>query len=176
MVYDVNSANYTILDFDNYSVINVTTGASDRTITLPTLSANVNRTITIKKVDTGDGSVIIAPEGAETIDGYSDLYLGLDGQYLTIYGGSSEWKKISGHLQPVLSEPAQGELHWLPQSTATTAHYFLNSITTTAAWVSFTTSYPVGTKSALVSYLVQAVSSAAGLARHRVCLDRKSVV
>jgi hypothetical protein len=65
----VASANYTILDNDGYSTILVTTGASNRTITLPTAADNAGREITVCKVDSGAGFVILDGEGSETIDG-----------------------------------------------------------------------------------------------------------
>jgi hypothetical protein len=65
----VSSANYTITDTDGYKNILVTTGNSNRTMTLPTASDNTDRPIYIKKVDSGTGNVIIDGEGAETIDG-----------------------------------------------------------------------------------------------------------
>jgi len=63
------SANYTILDDDGVYTIEVTTAASDITITLPTASANSGRVLNIVKVDSGVGKVIIDGEGAETISG-----------------------------------------------------------------------------------------------------------
>ena len=63
------SADYTILDGDGIETILMTTGASTRTVTLPTAADNTNRQITVKKVDSGVGTVIIDGEGAETIDG-----------------------------------------------------------------------------------------------------------
>jgi hypothetical protein len=87
-VHSVSSANYTVLDSDGYATILVTTGASDRTITLPTAADNTGRTLTSKKVDSGVGDVIVEGEGSETIDGalnnhiisqYSSLKLVCDG-------------------------------------------------------------------------------------------------
>lgn len=68
-VNSVSSADYTILDGDGYDTILVSTGASDRTITLPTAADNIGRKIFIKKTDSGAGKVIIDGEGSETIDG-----------------------------------------------------------------------------------------------------------
>jgi hypothetical protein len=61
----VASADYTITDTDGYDGILVTTGASDRTITLPAAANNSGRRIFIKKVDSGSGGVAISG----TIDG-----------------------------------------------------------------------------------------------------------
>lgn len=62
------SADYTVTDADRVRTILMTTGASDRTVTLPTAADNTNRIITVKKVDSGTGIVIIDGEGSEQID------------------------------------------------------------------------------------------------------------
>jgi hypothetical protein len=67
----LSSENYTILDNDGYTEILVTTGASDRTISLPTLADNQFRKIKIKKIDAGAGKVIVTPEGAEKINSWN---------------------------------------------------------------------------------------------------------
>ncbi|HLD91599.1 MAG TPA: hypothetical protein VI911_11430 [Patescibacteria group bacterium] len=67
-VQHINSADYVITDIDGYDVLLVTTGASDRLMTLPTASANNGRTIVVKKIDAGIGYVRIRAEGAEAID------------------------------------------------------------------------------------------------------------
>lgn len=59
---------YTIVATDYY--IPVTTGASNFTVTLTACnSAAIGRRILIKKVDSGNGAVIIGPNGTDTIDG-----------------------------------------------------------------------------------------------------------
>lgn len=68
-IHTVSSANYTITDTDGYDVILVSTGSSDRTITLPTAADNTGRIIRFKKTDSGTGNVILDGEGSETIDG-----------------------------------------------------------------------------------------------------------
>ena len=59
---DVCCANYTVLDNDCYGSINITTGACDRTITLPTVACNIGRKIQIFKTDCSAPSAqIIVP-------------------------------------------------------------------------------------------------------------------
>jgi hypothetical protein len=94
----VSSANYTILDNDGYRHILVTTGASNRTITLPTAADNTDRMITIKKVDSGVGIVIIDGEGAETIDGATTYTLDTQYQQLTIVCNGTSWSIVSGKI------------------------------------------------------------------------------
>lgn len=87
----ISQANYTIRDDEGFSVFEVETGSSDRTITLPTVADNKNREIVIKKSDAELGEVIIDGEGAETIEG--DLTIELPTQYAMakLYSNGTEW-------------------------------------------------------------------------------------
>ena len=89
--YYATTSSYTITDVDGISVIEVTTGANDVTITLPTLADNRSREITIMKLDSGIGTVIIDGEGAETINGSATLVL--DTQYLSaiLHAVDNDW-------------------------------------------------------------------------------------
>ena len=88
------NADYTILDNDRILHIEVTTGAADKTITLPTLADNATREILITKVDSGAGEVIIDGEGTETVSG--DLTRTIMFQYTTaqIKASANEWLLI----------------------------------------------------------------------------------
>jgi hypothetical protein len=90
----VNSADYTILDTDNYSDIDFTTGAVDRVCTLPTLAANIGRIIWISKVDAGAGKVTVTCEGADTfLDGSTTSMDLLNiGETIAIKGSTNGWK------------------------------------------------------------------------------------
>lgn len=80
-INSVSSANYTITETDGYEAIYVSTGASNRTVTLPAASLSAGRTIWFYKTDSGAGILTIDTPGAEVIhDGYTtvnslDLYL-----------------------------------------------------------------------------------------------------
>lgn len=65
------SGNYTVTLGDAGALIEVTTGASDVTVSLMAI-ADVWRgwSVTVRKVDTGAGKVIVDANGAELIDGY----------------------------------------------------------------------------------------------------------
>lgn len=65
------SGNYTVTFGDAGALIEVTTGASDVTISLMPI-ADVWRgwSVTVRKVDTGAGKVIVDANGTELIDGY----------------------------------------------------------------------------------------------------------
>lgn len=65
-----------------HDFVPVTTAASTITITLPAVSGNTGLTYTIMKADSGAGTVVITPNGAETING--DTTYTLKKQYETI--------------------------------------------------------------------------------------------
>lgn len=95
-IKQVSSANYTILDDDNYSVFLITTGNSDRTITLPLIANNKSRKMKFKKVDSGTGKVILARAGSNTIDGATSLNIYKQDDYVEIANDeTSDWKKVS---------------------------------------------------------------------------------
>lgn len=90
------SADYTVLDTDNYTDILVTTSTTNRTITLPAVKNNNGRIIRIEKVDAGNAFVIIDGAGSETING--DLTVSIDPAkyaYKTLMCTGTEWIIIS---------------------------------------------------------------------------------
>jgi hypothetical protein len=91
----VASGDYTVLDDDGFASILVTTGASDRTITLPTVADNTDRKIVVKKVDSGAGSVIIDGEGAETIDGSATKTMILQYDSTAVVSDGIVWHVLS---------------------------------------------------------------------------------
>lgn len=96
LTYDLASANYPILDTDGYRYILVTTGASDRTITLPTVADNEDRVITIVKIDSDAGQVIVDGESSETIDGEANYTISDQYGSVTVKSNGSAWYKIYG--------------------------------------------------------------------------------
>ncbi len=96
------SADYAITDTDGFSVILVTTGSSsDPTITLPQAANNANRSITIKKVDSGTRRVLIskhASDGSTVIDAlYATTSIGTQGgataqnSFITFISDGTNW-------------------------------------------------------------------------------------
>lgn len=90
-VNSVSGADYTITDTDGYDKILVTTGASTRTITLPTAADNTGRVITIMKVDSGAGEVTVDGEGAELIGSSTTLTLSEQYQRAQIVCNGTSW-------------------------------------------------------------------------------------
>lgn len=85
----------TITDSDNVGTLLVTTGSTNRTITLPTASGNTKRRINIKKADSGTGAVVIDGESSETIDGEVTLSLTSQYQTVTLESDGSNWSTIT---------------------------------------------------------------------------------
>lgn len=91
-LYSEKSADYTILDNDNIRTVGMTTGSTNRTVTLPTVADNTSRIITVKKVDSGTGTVTIDGEGSETIDGALTVVLTPQFDSVTVQSSGTDWK------------------------------------------------------------------------------------
>lgn len=88
----VSSANYTILDTDGFDSFLVSTGGSNRTITLPNPANNVGRKLFIQRIDTGAGQVLIARHGSEKIQGSTcDNALNSPFAYIELYTDGTDW-------------------------------------------------------------------------------------
>lgn len=92
------SSNYTVTDSDNARYIFVTTGASNITITLPTAADNTNRALTVKKVDSGSGTVIVDGEGAETIEGASTYVIRYENEFIDTVCTGSAWQIVNRYI------------------------------------------------------------------------------
>ena len=92
--YEGKSAAYTILDDDGVSLVGVTTGASGKTITLPTVSDNEGRTIRVMKMDDGEGTVTVDGEGDETINGGATVTLETQYAKVAVYSTGDEWVRL----------------------------------------------------------------------------------
>lgn len=108
----VSSADYTITDTDNYATIYVTTDSSNRTVTLPTAADNTDRRITVKKADSGTGSVIVDGEGAETIDGSATVLLYKQYEAVTLRCTGTAW---------IIESAEWFSIKYTPTATAVTA-------------------------------------------------------
>lgn len=69
------------------TLICVTAGTSDKTITLPSASSSTGRIITVSKVDNGGGNVIVVG----TIKGESSLTIEFQYSAATLQSNGSEW-------------------------------------------------------------------------------------
>lgn len=85
----VSSTNYTALITDHS--IFVTTGAVDRTITLPTVATSAGLILNIKKIDSGAGNVIVDGNGGETIDDATTQTIVAQYDVITVQCDGSEW-------------------------------------------------------------------------------------
>lgn len=93
--YSTKSADYTITDTDGIETILMTTGGTNRTVTLPTAADNVNRVITVKKVDSGTGFVTVDGEGAELINGVATFPMYFRWDWIKIFCDGTSWYTIA---------------------------------------------------------------------------------
>jgi hypothetical protein len=95
------SASYVVTSSDN--IILMTTGATSRTVTLPSPSANSGKQFTVKKVDSGVGTIDVFPNSTEQIDSG-----GAGGEYtmndqfdaVTVVSDGTNWHIINEVVRP----------------------------------------------------------------------------
>lgn len=85
------AADTTITDDDGIEVVEVTTGAADRTLVLPTAADNTTRKITFIKADAGVGRVIIDGEGGELINAGLTQVIAAQYNTLTVQCNGTGW-------------------------------------------------------------------------------------
>ncbi len=91
VAYSAKSADYTVTTIDAIRTVGMTTGATTRTVTLPAAASSTNRILTIKKIDSGSGQVIIDANASELIDGALTLKLFLITESTTIQCDGTGW-------------------------------------------------------------------------------------
>lgn len=111
------SADYTVTDTDGITTVLMTTGATDRTVTLPTAADNSGRKLVIKKVDSGTGVVTVDGEGAETIDGAASVCLQSQYDSVTLICDGTGWHVQDFSAQVVSDLTASGSALTLTNNT-----------------------------------------------------------
>ncbi len=98
--YVSKNDNYTVLDTDGYSLIDVS--VVNKTITLPTAADNTGRIITVRKAVSGAGTVTVKGEAAgETVDGISGstgYVMDFNNESITLQCTGSVWIALSKHI------------------------------------------------------------------------------
>ena len=89
------SADYTLLTTDNIDVILMTTGASTKTVTLAAAASSTGRKLTVKKVDSGAGTVVLDGNASETIDGQPTAVITTQYSFMQIVCDGSNWHIIA---------------------------------------------------------------------------------
>lgn len=100
------STNYIVLDDDGVRFLYIDDTTVDRTITLPTAADNENRILSIKKIDTATGRIIIDGEGAETIEGVATQTLNNNNDIMEIICDGTGWKILSKIVAGVITVSA----------------------------------------------------------------------
>jgi hypothetical protein len=89
---EINDTAYAILDTDGYDLIySSTTMTASRAVTLPTLADNIGREIELKKLDSSVYQLLLDGEGSETIDGFADWPLIIQGDFIRVRAEASGW-------------------------------------------------------------------------------------
>jgi microcystin-dependent protein len=89
------STDYTITGRTDSLMIQVTTGATDRTITLPAGTGMIpGDEIEVDKDDSGTGKVILAAAGADTIDGVASVDIDSQDDYARVRWTGSRWRLV----------------------------------------------------------------------------------
>ncbi len=88
-IQTITDANHTALITDH--TILMSTGATGRTVTLPTVATSNGLVLNIKKIDVGVGSVTVDGNGAETIDDATTQVLSSQFDSITIQCDGTEW-------------------------------------------------------------------------------------
>ena len=89
------STDYTITGRTDSPIINVTTGGTDRTITLPAGTSMIaGDTIEVHKVDSGTGKVTVSRAGSDTIDGVTDIDIDSQYDYAKLRWSGSYWALV----------------------------------------------------------------------------------
>lgn len=75
----------------NDSVVSVSTGSTDRTMTLPLASTARKVVLTVHKKDSGTGNIIVKGNGAETINGNNEFTMYNQYDSIRILCDGSAW-------------------------------------------------------------------------------------
>lgn len=93
---DEHSANYTVDEDDRGKLLAVDATSGNVTMSLPAI-ADVPEgfTVAVKKVDSSSNSVILDPDGSETIEGSAQLSMATEDQTVTVTSDGSEWLVVA---------------------------------------------------------------------------------
>lgn len=100
-------SNYEVTAFD--SIVIVTTGSTDKTITLPRANSSQGKLLVVTKSDSGAGKVIIAARDGDTIDGGSSIQLTVQDAlcYILSFGNNKWFSNVLQTTQPYFSGDIQ---------------------------------------------------------------------
>jgi hypothetical protein len=104
-INSVSSADYTGTTTDGYQAVLFSTGASNRTYTVPLASANIGRRIIIRKTDSGTGTVTLARSGSDTISGLTSVIVPRQNDFVEILATESNtWVVTQDVITPVIAD------------------------------------------------------------------------
>ena len=145
--YALASANLTVETGDGITRIYATTGASDRTITLPPAALNAGRPLFVYKMDSAVGKITIDGAASETIDGNLTVGIWYQRNWLELLCTGTEWLIIGAPMVLRPANPVEVVGNYNPGSTPTTYN------------VSFSAYVPAGTKAVYVDSYCQSTTA-----------------
>ena len=93
--YVLKAADYTILDDDNFEMIDVDTSGAARAITLPVAANNQRREIIIVKKGTDSNAVTVQRQGSDVINGsVTSFTIDECGAVKLVAGASGQWYRM----------------------------------------------------------------------------------
>ena len=98
---DSSSASRAVFDQDGLIIVDATAGS--KTYTLPTAVGRVGKIFSFKKIDSSTNSVIIDPNGAETVNGASTFSFNRQYRTIAIMSDGTGWNIISDY-SPLLED------------------------------------------------------------------------
>jgi len=125
--------------------LDMTTGATNRTINLPPAGDVPDQVFYLKKADSGTGTVTIDPDASETIDGASTYILRAENEAAIIQSDGTGWLVKGSHKPPDSNHARYTAPGVVPQALTrdadnvidfdTIAYDPLSMVTTGASWV-----------------------------------------
>jgi hypothetical protein len=132
---DYSSNVYTISSTDGFHAFDATTSTTSRTINLPASASSAGRVIIIRKADSGSGTLTIARDGSDTIEGdTTDILYGQYGQITLLCVGST-WYRLEVRDYKTIT-PSPTVSGGGGSSNNNTAHWFRNGRVRQFDWYS----------------------------------------
>ena len=141
LIYQSASANWTILNTDTYVLLDVTTGGTSITVTLPAAnSVTAGRWYVIADANgaAATHNIIIATAGADTIQGASSININVNyGTVIIASNGNNKWdtftgiQGVQGATGTIVGSVSVATTTWLGYSGADVKNFLITTNTTT---------------------------------------------
>jgi hypothetical protein len=137
-VLSLNQKDYTETNTDQYGLIDVKCGTASRTIILRKAGSNLLRRRMYAKNDSGAGSIILSAQAGQKIyypgASASQMYVGLQYQFVELEETASGYYITGGVVQPVAGEPSLGTPHHNSDANKSSALLVSTAVNTAGTW------------------------------------------